>query len=133
VADRVRFEHRDAGDPTLEGQYDLVMAFECIHDVSDPAGVLRSMRRLLKEDGAVFICDERVGERFTGERNGIEHLMYGFSTLHCLPAGMTREDSAGTGTVMRPDTLRRYAEAAGFRDVEILPIESYFFRFYRLR
>jgi hypothetical protein len=45
---------------------------------------------------------------------------------------MTEQPSAGTGTVMRPDTLRRYARAAGFTDIEILPIENYFFRFYRL-
>jgi hypothetical protein len=33
---------------------------------------------------------------------------------------------------MRPATLRRYAREAGFRDVEILPIQNDFFRFYRL-
>jgi hypothetical protein len=40
--------------------------------------------------------------------------------------------SAGTGTMMRPSVLRGYAVAAGFRDIEILPIEHDFFRFYRL-
>jgi hypothetical protein len=40
--------------------------------------------------------------------------------------------SAGTGTVMRPDVLRGYAREAGFKDIEILPIEHDFFRFYRL-
>jgi hypothetical protein len=39
----------------------------------------------------------------------------------------------GTGTVMRPDTLRRYAREAGYADIEILPIDDDFFRFYRLR
>jgi hypothetical protein len=38
-----------------------------------------------------------------------------------------------TGTVMRADTLRRYAAEAAFGSVEILPIENDFFRFYRLR
>jgi hypothetical protein len=46
--------------------------------------------------------------------------------------GLADQPSAGTGTVMRPDTLRRYAREAGFRGVEILPIENEFFRFYRL-
>ncbi len=58
--------------------------------------------------------------------------MYGFSVLHCLPVGMVDQPSAGTGTVMRAGTLRRYAREAGFRDVEVLPIDNYFFRFYRL-
>jgi hypothetical protein len=34
---------------------------------------------------------------------------------------------------MRLPTLRRYALEAGFRDVEVLPINNFFFRFYRLR
>jgi hypothetical protein len=33
---------------------------------------------------------------------------------------------------MRPDTLLRYARQAGFRQVQTLPIENDFFRFYRL-
>jgi hypothetical protein len=34
---------------------------------------------------------------------------------------------------MRPDTLLRYGDEAGFGSVEVLPIENDFFRFYRLR
>jgi hypothetical protein len=45
---------------------------------------------------------------------------------------MTDEHAAGTGTVMRADTLRQCAKEAGFRKVEVLPIEHFFFRFYRL-
>ena len=41
-------------------------------------------------------------------------------------------DGAGTGTVMRPHTVRRYAAQAGFMQVEILPIEDKFWRFYLL-
>ena len=40
--------------------------------------------------------------------------------------------AAGTGTIMRPGILRGYAVEAGFHDVEILPIEHDFWRFYRL-
>ncbi len=58
--------------------------------------------------------------------------MYGFSVLHCLPVGMAEQPSAATGTVMRPSMLRQYAEEAGFRTVDTLPIEHDFFRFYRL-
>jgi hypothetical protein len=79
----------------------------------------------------VLIMDERVAERFSAPGDDVERLYYGFSTLCCLPAGMAEQPSAGTGTVMRPDTFRRYALEAGFRDVEILPIEHDQFRFYR--
>ena len=59
--------------------------------------------------------------------------MYGFSVVHCLPVGRAdAEDSAATGTAMRPDTLRAYAREAGFAGVEVLPIDNDFWRFYRL-
>jgi 2-polyprenyl-3-methyl-5-hydroxy-6-metoxy-1,4-benzoquinol methylase len=131
VADRVHFEMRDAADPSLAGQYDLVVAFECIHDMADPISVLRAMRALAGEHGAVIVMDERVGASFAARNDDTEWFMYGFSVLHCLPACLVDQPSAGTGTVMRPDTFRRYALDAGFSDVEILPIENFFFTFYR--
>jgi 2-polyprenyl-3-methyl-5-hydroxy-6-metoxy-1,4-benzoquinol methylase len=133
VAERVNFRVRDAGDPSLAGQYDLVTAFECIHDLADPVGVLRKMRQLTTEGGTVLVADERVGDQFRAHGNEGDWMAYGFSVLHCLPVGMADRPSAGTGAVMRPDTLRAYALEAGFSEVEILPIESSFFRFYRLK
>jgi 2-polyprenyl-3-methyl-5-hydroxy-6-metoxy-1,4-benzoquinol methylase len=132
VADRVRFRAVDAGDAAVDGGYDLVTAFECIHDMPDPVSALRTMKRLAGDDGQVVVMDERVSESFSPDAGDIEHLMYGFSNFICLPDGMAHGHSAGTGTVMRPDTLRRYAREAGFEDIEILPIETDFWRFYRI-
>ncbi len=78
-----------------------------------------------------LVVDERVGEEFRPDAGDVERLMYGWSVLHCLPSGMTC-DGVGTGTVMRPATLRRYARAAGFKEIETLPVDHIFFRFYRL-
>lgn len=132
LSDRVKVYLRDAGDPTLKGRYDLVTAFECIHDMSDPVGALRTMLGLVGENGTVVIMDERVEDSFTAKGNEVEWMMYGWSVLHCLPVGKDDHPSAETGTVLRPGTLRRFAEEAGFCEVEILPIENFFFRFYRL-
>jgi 2-polyprenyl-3-methyl-5-hydroxy-6-metoxy-1,4-benzoquinol methylase len=134
LTDRMTFHARDAADlTTLNGRYDLVTAFECMHDLGNPVGVLRTMRRLAGEKGAVIVMDERVGDVFTAQGNEVEWMMYGWSVLHCLPVGMAdHQPSAATGTVMRTETLRRYAQEAGFREVEVLPIDNFFFRFYRL-
>jgi SAM-dependent methyltransferase len=133
LEDRVTVHHRDAAtlDDASSGNYDLVTAFECVHDLSDPVGVLGTMRRLAGEDGSVIVADERTGESFADESD-IEWLLYGFSILHCLPVGLAHEPSAATGTVMRPATLESYAEEAGFDGVDVLPIEHFFWRFYRL-
>ena len=136
VDDRVTFDVRDAGDPELAGRYDLVCAFESIHDMADPVGALRTMRRLTAEGGAVLVVDERVGDAFTATGNDVEWMMYGWSVLHCLPVGLAdgtpERPSAATGTVLRAETLHRYAAEAGFRRAEVLPIEHFFFRLYRL-
>ncbi len=132
LADRVTFRLQDAADPEFSGRYDLAIAIECIHDMSRPVEALRAMRSLVGEDGAVLVVDERVGETFATPGDEIERLMYGFSVLHCLPVGMAEQPSAGTGTVMRPATLRRYATEAGFSEIEVLPIENGMWRFYRL-
>jgi 2-polyprenyl-3-methyl-5-hydroxy-6-metoxy-1,4-benzoquinol methylase len=130
---RVRIHHRDAADPSLRGRYDLVTAFECVHDMADPVGALRTMLGLARDNGSVIVMDERVGDRFTAKGNEVEWMMYGWSVLHCLPVGKADGSSAETGTVMRPDTLKQYAADAGFCDIEVLPLDNFFFRFYRLK
>jgi 2-polyprenyl-3-methyl-5-hydroxy-6-metoxy-1,4-benzoquinol methylase len=133
VEDRVMFHNRDAADAGLQGQYDFVYMHESLHDMSYPVEVLRACRGLLGEGGFLVVADERVADAFTGAGDDVERLCYGFSILHCLPVGMVGEGAAGTGTVMRKDTVRRYAEEAGFDGFEVLPIENDFYRFYRLK
>jgi hypothetical protein len=95
--------------------------------------VLAAMRRLAGPDGMVLVMDENVAETFTAPGGDVEQLMYGWSITCCLPDGLSTPGSVGTGTVMRPDTVRRYATDAGFAGVDVLPIQDDFFRFYRLR
>lgn len=133
VADRVTLVAGDAAAADSDGEYDVVTAFECIHDLAAPVDVLATMRRLAKPDGPVIVMDERVAERFPGRGDDVERVMYGFSLFICLPDGRSHTPSAATGTVMRPDTLRRYAEEAGFAGLEVLPIENDLWRFYRLQ
>lgn len=132
LGDRVAFHNRDAADPELAGRYDLVTIFEALHDMAYPVDVLGTFRSMLAKEGCVFVADERTAERFSPDAGDSERLHYGFSVLHCLPVGMMGDNAAGTGTVMRPDTLRRYATSAGFAACEVLPIDDKFLRFYML-
>jgi 2-polyprenyl-3-methyl-5-hydroxy-6-metoxy-1,4-benzoquinol methylase len=132
VEDRVAFYERDAADPELAGRYDIVCIFEALHDMSYPVDALRAALGLLVEGGVVFIADERTEEAFTAPASDRERLFYGYSVFHCLPVGMVGEGAAGTGTVMRADTLRRYANEAGFSSCEVRPIEAETWRFYLL-
>jgi 2-polyprenyl-3-methyl-5-hydroxy-6-metoxy-1,4-benzoquinol methylase len=132
MSDRVRPAVQDASDPQLSHRYDLVTIFEALHETNHPVEALRAARGMLAEGGSVLVADERVAERFSPPGDEIERLNYGWSILHCLAVGMMDADSAGTGTVIRPDTVRAYAAEAGFARVDVLPIEHDFWRFYRL-
>ena len=129
LAGRVRPTVRDASDPELGGLYDVVTIFEAWHDMNHPVEALRAARNMLTEGGSVVIADERVAERFSAPGDELERSHYGWSVLHCLAVGMLEKSSAGTGAVMRPDTVRAYAKEAGFARVEVLPIEHDFWRF----
>lgn len=132
VSDRVRFHVADGASLQNRGPFDAVFAFECVHDMSRPIDVLHGMRNAVADDGIVIVMDEAVGEHF-GAPGEFDPIMYAYSLFICLPDGMSHQPSAGTGTVMRPDTLRDYARAAGFDDVAVLPIEGFgFWRFYDL-
>ena len=129
---RVTFAVADASGPGVSGRYDLVTIFEALHDMSRPVDALRVARGLLRESGCVIVADERVEEEFTAPASAEEQYHYSWSVLACLPAVMDDPDTAATGAVLRPATLRRYAQQAGFRDLETLPVNAGMLRFYRL-
>ncbi len=72
--------------------------------------------------GVVVVMDEAVAEVFDPPGDDLERLRYGLSLTLCPPCPAT---TRWTGTVIRPSTLRAYAQGAGFRDIEILPIEDF--------
>jgi 2-polyprenyl-3-methyl-5-hydroxy-6-metoxy-1,4-benzoquinol methylase len=132
LSGRVTFAATDASDAGVSGRFDLVTIFEALHDMSQPVTALRAARGMLRTPGWVIIADELVEDEFTAPASDRERYHYGWSVVSCLPAAMGDPGTAATGAVMRPATLRRYAQEAGFRGVEVLPLETEDWRFYRL-
>jgi 2-polyprenyl-3-methyl-5-hydroxy-6-metoxy-1,4-benzoquinol methylase len=128
----VRFEVRDAVGMADHGPFDLIVVLEALHDMARPADVLRSLRQTLSPDGCILIADEKVADTFHAPGDDIERLMYGWSIVHCLPVSLAESPSAAIGTVIRADTVRELAGAAGFARVDVLPVDAGFFRLYRL-
>jgi 2-polyprenyl-3-methyl-5-hydroxy-6-metoxy-1,4-benzoquinol methylase len=133
VSRSTTFEVHDCSKPLPGGPFDLAIMVESLHDVARPVEILSSIRSSLSDDGAVIVADEKVGETFNAPGDPIEAFMYGASLLICLPAGMSEQPSAATGTVIRPQTVEKYAKDAGFSGVEVLDqIDHPMLRFYRL-
>lgn len=132
MADRVTFSVTDAADLSGAGGYDLVTIFEALHDMSRPVEALDAARQMLTEDGTLLVVDGLVADEFTVPASPRERTEYGWSVVSCLPGAMGDPQTAATGAVMRPSVLRHYAVQAGFGEVEVLPIHTDYWRFYRL-
>jgi 2-polyprenyl-3-methyl-5-hydroxy-6-metoxy-1,4-benzoquinol methylase len=132
VSGRVAFAVTDASGPGWSGRFDLVTILEGLHDMSRPVDALRAARGMLGPSGSVVIADELVADVFTAPASDLERYHYGWSVVSCLPAAMGDPRTSATGAVMRPARLRRYAQQAGFRGIEVLPLETETWRFYRL-
>lgn len=133
VDDRVDFVLADGSGAQQHGPFDVVFAFECLHDMPRPVEVLSAAREALVPGGTMIVMDEAVSDEFSGPADDVDKIMYGFSVFVCLPDSMSSPPSAATGTVMRRSVLEGYARDAGFSTVTVLPIEDFgFFRFYEL-
>jgi hypothetical protein len=100
--------------------------------MSRPVDALRAARGTLGQSGAVIVADELVEDEFTAPAPELERYHYGWSVVSCLPSAMGDPGTSATGAVMRLSTLRRYARQAGFASVEVLPLDTETWRFYRL-
>ena len=132
LSSRVTFRAADAAEPGFSGRYDLATIFEALHDMARPVEALRACRSLLADQGWLLVADELVDEEFTVPTSDREHDTYGWSVVSCLPDAMGDPETRATGAILRPSILRAYATEAGFRVVEVLPIQTEFWRFYRL-
>lgn len=132
VSDRVRFHLHDCCQPIVGGPYDLVCLFDTLHEAPRPVELLRNCRTICAATGCVLVMDAKVADEFTAPANEIERFQYTTSILHCLPVCLAEHPSMGTGTVMRPSQVNRFALDGGFSGFEILRIDERFHRFYRL-
>jgi len=132
VADRVTFSVTDASALGGSGSYQLVTIFEALHDMSRPVDALRAARDLLARGGTVLVADALVQDEFTAPAPERDRHEYGWSVVSCLPGAMGDPRTAATGAVLRASVLRRYAAEAGFAQVQVLPIRTDYWRFYRL-
>jgi SAM-dependent methyltransferase len=124
----VTFEVRDVA-ALPAGAFDVVFAFDSIHDQRDPAGVLAAIHAALAPGGTFVMMDIKANSALEDNvGNPFAPLLYGVSTLHCMPVSLAL-DGAGLGTVWGEQTARRMLAEAGFEvlgvhDVPEDPMDS---------
>jgi ubiquinone/menaquinone biosynthesis C-methylase UbiE len=128
VSDRVRFEVAPASSYTGI-RYDLVTMFDCLHDMGDPVGAARHVRRSLAADGTWMIVEPIAGDRVEDNINPVGRAYYGFSTLLCTPASLSQEVGLALGAQAGETRIRDVVTQAGltrFRRASETPFNAVF-------
>ncbi len=113
VADRVDFEVSSAKD--FPGRdYDLVAAFDCLHDMGDPVGVAAHVRRALATDGTWMIVEPFANDQLEDNLNPVGRVYYSFSTLLCTPCSRSQEIALCLGAQAGESRIREVVTSAGF-------------------
>jgi SAM-dependent methyltransferase len=114
------FEVKDVARLAAEPKFDLVTAFDAIHDQKDPDAVLRGISRVLARGGTFLLVDFKFSSNVEDNiGNPYAPLYYGTSLMHCMPVSLA-EGGKGLGTVWGEQLARRMLGEAGFTQVRVL-------------
>jgi 2-polyprenyl-3-methyl-5-hydroxy-6-metoxy-1,4-benzoquinol methylase len=108
----------------LEGQFELVLVFDCLHDMPRPDLVLTSILHRLAPGGLVLIKEIRSSGDFERDRkNPLLALAYGLSLVSCLASGLSTDDGLGLGNLgLHPAALTDLVLRCGFGVPERLDV-----------
>lgn len=133
LKDRISIQLRDVSDGLPE-TYDLITAFDVVHDMVDPLQALRQIRAALAPGGTLmwteFNVSENLGENL-GHPVNLGKFAYSASTMYCMTTSLAR-GGAGIGTCIGHQA-EDLAREAGFTHFRRLPLNDPFTVVYEAR
>jgi len=132
LSDRLGFERVAAENIPTADRFDLVMAFNCIHDMANPRGALANIRRVLKPGGVLMWSEADVSDRFEENLTSAGRSLFGASTMHCMTVSLA-DGGEGLGVVIGETFARKLALEAGFTSFERMPIRNPFHQVFLAR
>ena len=125
----IQFEARDLSDFARSAEperFDLVTAFDAVHDQAVPQGVLNGIYKTLKTSGTFLMQDIRASSQL---QNNLDHpiapLLYTLSTMHCMTVSLA-QGGAGLGTMWGEELALEMLRKAGFDAIDVHRLEHDF-------
>jgi 2-polyprenyl-3-methyl-5-hydroxy-6-metoxy-1,4-benzoquinol methylase len=124
----VQFHVRDAARldaPQGAGPagYDLITAFDAIHDQANPAAVLRAIARALRPGGTFLMQDIRASSHLEKNTdNPLAPFIFTVSCMHCMTVSLA-QGGAGLGAAWGEELALQMLAEAGFGPVEVKRLE----------
>jgi len=126
------FEVRDAADLRTRDAFDLVTAFDAIHDMARPGESLAAIAAALRPSGWLLVQDVAGTSDVAGDLAfPLAPMLYAVSCLHCTPVSLAG-GGAGLGAMWGSERARTMLEAAGFCRIEMRRLPHDAINFYCL-
>ncbi|HEX7322522.1 MAG TPA: class I SAM-dependent methyltransferase [Mycobacterium sp.] len=118
------YERHDLAELNLTEAYDVITAFNTIHDQAQPARVLSNIHAALRPGGVLLMVDAKASSRLE-ENIGVptSTYLYAVSTMHCMPVSLAY-DGAGLGTAWGHQLALSMLTDAGFTGATVAKIKS---------
>jgi SAM-dependent methyltransferase len=115
----VQIHETCADDLPQKAHFDLVLTFDCLHDMPRPHDAAKAIRGAIADDGTWLVKEIRSKGSFEKDRdNPLLALMYGMSVTTCLQSSLSEPGAEGFGTLgLPPERLESLVKGAGFTRV----------------
>lgn len=118
VLDAARLEK----DSSVASRFNYILAFDAIHDQTNPAGALRSVAHMLEPGGAFSMVDIAAQTDISGNStHPMGSFLYTVSLMHCMPVGL-KDGGTGLGMMWGRQQAEKMLREAGFKDVNVCEI-----------
>jgi len=114
VDKRITFQRAAAKDFPAQ-EYDLVTMFDCLHDMGDPVGAAKHVKKSLAREGTWLLVEPFAHDNLADNLNPVGRIFYAASTMICTPASLSQEVGLGLGAQAGEKRLREVAGKAGFK------------------
>ena len=118
------FFAQDVAALDITEAFDVITAFDAIHDQAQPAEVLANIHRALRPGGVLLMVDIKASSNVEDNIGApLATYKYTVSTMHCMSVSLAL-GGAGLGTVWGRQLAEKMLADAGFGDVTVSEIES---------
>jgi len=122
----LRFEVKDVTSLEITDHFQLITAFDAIHDQVYPDRVLKEIANALDPDGTFLMQDIAASSHV---HKNIDHpvgpLLYTISVMHCMTVSLAG-NGAGLGTMWGEEKAREMLQTAGFTKIDVKKLPNDF-------
>ncbi len=131
----VTFHNAAANSLPRDASFDFILTWDCLHDMTDPAGAMRAVRAAIEPDGTWLIVDiNGMASSEANHAHPLGALLYSFSVLDCLSCSTFEEGGAALGTLGLPEPVaRKMVAEAGFTRFTVRDFGNPLNSFYEVR